>query len=83
MNITAFLPLKVLLTALMMVFAVAESAAEKVRIVVLSTADIHGRTAQFRHAVAPTVAGELSRYGSNAVYHCIPVSDKRKRIYLF
>jgi len=68
MNITAFLPLKVLLTALMMVFAVAGSAAEKVRIVVLSTADIHGRTAQFRHAVAPTVAGELSRYGSNAVY---------------
>ena len=29
MNITAFLPLKVLLTALMMVFAVAGSAAEK------------------------------------------------------
>ena len=68
MNITAFLPLKVLLTALMMVFAVAGGASEKVRIVVLSTADIHGRTAQFRHAVAPTVAGELSRYGSNAVY---------------
>ena len=60
--------IKTLIAAVMVIFTVAVSAAEKVKIVILASADIHGKVETLRLSAIPALQKEFAAAGNNAVY---------------